>query len=111
MFINNIDTDRVNSYILKSDITDHYTTILYIQNNADLTDNTDIILSETGNKINIEHLNMLIGIEDWDHLLCNNDVNKAYETFNNTNYQLISLSSYNNTEAYKKHNKNKKLVY
>lgn len=52
MFINHIDTDSVNSYILKSDITDHYATILYIQNDADLT---DIKLSEIGNKINIEY--------------------------------------------------------
>lgn len=35
----------MNSYILKSDITDHYSTMLYIQNGADLTDNTDIKLS------------------------------------------------------------------
>jgi len=38
MFINNIDTDSVNSYILKSDVTDHYVTILYIQNDANLAE-------------------------------------------------------------------------
>lgn len=52
---------------------------------------------------------MLISIEDWDNLLCNNDVNKTHETFNNKINQLISLSSYNITGAYKKHSKKKSL--
>jgi len=51
---------------------------------------------------------MLISIEDWDNLLCNNDVNKAYETFNNIINQLISLS-YNITGPYKNNINNKKL--
>lgn len=106
MFINNIDTDSVNSYILKSDVTDHYATILYIQNDVNLADNTNKKLSEIGNKINIDHLNMLNSIEDWDNLLCNNDVNKAYETFNNIINQLISLSLYNTTGPYKNNNNN-----
>ena len=109
IFINNIDTGSVNSYILKSDVTDHYATILYIQNDVNLADNTNKKLSEIGNKINIDHLNMLISIEDWDNLLCNSDVNKAYETFNNIINQLISLSSYNTAVPYKNNNNNKKL--
>jgi len=75
---------------------------MHIQNDSDLTDNTDINLSEIGNKINIEHLNMLISI-DWYNLLGYNDINKAYETFNITINQLVSLSSYNVTGASKKH--------
>lgn len=107
IFIKNIDTDYLNSYILKSDITDHYATLINIKHSTDFNDNTNIKLSEIGNKINTEHLSMLISIEDWDNILGNNDVNKAYESFNNTIYQLISLSSYNVTRSSKKHSKKK----
>jgi len=71
--------------------------IYTFQNDSDLTDNTDINLSEIGNKINIEHLNMLISIEDWDNLPGYNDVNKAYESMKLLIMQLINLILYHHS--------------
>lgn len=101
IFIRNIVTDNTNSFILKSDITDHYATIIYIQNSNNLNHNTDINLPEIRNIINIEHLNMLINTEDWDNVQRNNDVNNVYESFNKTINHLISLSSNNVTRSFK----------
>jgi len=42
MFIKNIDTDFVNSYIVKSDLTDHYATMISSQHSTNLTDNTKL---------------------------------------------------------------------
>lgn len=45
IFIKNIDTDYVNSYILKSNIIEHYVTLINIKHSTDLNDNTDLKLS------------------------------------------------------------------
>lgn len=39
--------------------------VLIVKLLVKLTDNTGIKLAQIGNKINIEHLNMLINTEDW----------------------------------------------
>lgn len=60
-----------------------------------MNNSIDTGLSEVKNKINIEHLNMLISTANWGEVLRNIDTNRAYENCNNKINQLITLSSYN----------------
>lgn len=44
-FTKNIDTDRISSFILKSEITDRFTTNLHIKNSYSINKNIDTTLS------------------------------------------------------------------
>lgn len=58
IFINNIDSNKINSYILRCNITNHYDTILTLSNiNSNESYNHNNNLS---NKIDFNHLNVLI---------------------------------------------------
>jgi len=105
-YINNKDllcNYNVNSYILK-----WISLIIILQSytfiGINLADETDIKLSEIGNKIHIVHFNMLISFEDWDNVLNYNDVNKAYESFNNIISRLRPVRKGNVTGSFKNHN-------
>lgn len=61
ILIKNIDIDYINSYIIKTGITDHFATVnsnilinIYIQHGINLTNNTDIKYFVIRNK-NIQH--------------------------------------------------------
>lgn len=73
-------SNTVISNILRCDITDHYPTILTISNinnNENTTRNKFIV-----NKIDINHLNLLIRTENWYTCLNHDNVYDMIEVFN-----------------------------
>jgi len=106
IFINNIDSDKINSYILRCDITDHYATILTLSNiNNNESYNHNKLFS---NKIDINHLNLLIQTEDWYALLNCDNVDNMVEVFNTKINEFIKYSSISKYKIYKS-NKTRKL--
>jgi len=106
-FINNIDSNKINSYILWCDyITDHYATILTLSNiNNNESYNHNTFFSY---KIDINLLNLLIQTEDWyTHLNCDN-VDNMVEVFNTKINEFIKYSSISKNKNYKS-NKMRKL--
>lgn len=80
IFVRNIDSNTVISNVLRCDITDRYSTILIISNiinNEKINRNNYIV-----NKIDINHLNVLIRIENGYSCLNYDNVDDMTKVFN-----------------------------
>ncbi|KAF0696164.1 RNA-directed DNA polymerase from mobile element jockey [Aphis craccivora] len=95
IFINNLLNNKIESYIIKCTITDHYATALNFCYNKPLKN----AIIDKNNSIhqkynyNFDYLNNLIYSVDWFTLLNVEDVNAALDIFNNKINQLIVKSA------------------
>jgi len=97
IFINNyiklndsqvIDSDALKAYILKTSITDHFSTIITLKKSNCKPKTNDRHLSER-KRINWKRLNSLITSDNWNRLYEINDADSAMEEFNLSINRLI----------------------
>jgi len=95
IFIRNIDISKANSFVIKTDITDHFSLAFFIK--EDFIDNLkDNVTHDNFNKkniINFNTLNILISSFDWHSLLINNDVDILVDKFNYKINELINSAT------------------
>jgi len=96
IFIKNIKINKVNSYILRCDITDHYATILML---SDLYTNENVpTYTFKSDMINTSHLDLLIKTENWYSRLDYENVDIMIEVFNSKLKEFVNYSMYTNTK-------------
>lgn len=99
IFIKNINNNKVNSYKLRCDITDHYATNLML---SELYINENIpSYTLKSYRINTNQLELLIKTKNWNSCLDYDNVDIMIKVFNNSklkefiNYSLYSILSTN----------------
>jgi hypothetical protein len=92
IFIRNIDISKANSFVIKTDITDHFSLTLFIKEEFIDSVKDNVRQNNFNNKkiINFNKLNILISSFDWHSLLINNDVDFLVDKFNGKINKLIS---------------------
>jgi len=95
IFIRNVDLSKANSFVIKTDITDHFSLAFYIK--EDFIDNLNDNLNNNNfysKKItNFNILNTLISFFDWQSLLISNDVDILVDKFNYKIKELITSAT------------------
>lgn len=103
----NTDSDALKAYILKTSITDHFSTIITLEKSNCKSNTIDHQLIER-RRINWKRLNSLITSDNWTRLYETNNADAAIEEFNLTINRFI-LSSSNTLLNNEYKNKNKKI--
>lgn len=95
--INNIDSNKITSYVLRCDIIDHYATAILIQfsnnhkNHNTLSENSNI---NNINIINKNYLDLLINTEDWLSCFNSFNVDTVVDIFNCKMEELFKIFIY-----------------
>ncbi|KAF0706694.1 Reverse transcriptase domain-containing protein [Aphis craccivora] len=92
IFIRNIYISKANFFVIKTDITDHFSLVFFIKDDFIDKIKDNIRHNNFNNKktINFNILNFLISSFDWNSLLINNDVNILVDKFNCKINELIT---------------------
>lgn len=97
IFSNNIETNKINSHILRSSITDHFATILILSNLCIQNKNPKEKKNLLPDIINTAHLDLLIKTENWHDILNYDNVDTMVDVFNSKISEFINYSSSPNT--------------
>lgn len=113
IFDKNIILECIDSMILKSNIADHYLTIINIDPKKSNENKTyyNINYEKRYKQIHFLHLNSLLKLEDWSNLAHIKDINILAKTFNNKinfniNLSIIEKIVYVNSNKNKRNLKN-----
>jgi len=93
IFINNIDSNKITSYILRCDITDHWATAIVIQTSNNHKYHNSLSENYNINNININHLDLLINTEDWLSCFNSSNLDTMFDIFNFKMQEFIKYSS------------------
>lgn len=104
------DSGRLNAYILKCNITDHFSTIIIIDEILQFRVINNPVPDTERLFINFDHLNMLISTENWYWLYNYNCVDTILEKFNQVLNSFINLSSTNVKRCRSKYKKIKQWI-
>jgi len=83
IFIKNITSDNIQAFIPKCKITDHFGTIVLIENYVNNIKECHTSQNKTKTKINIKLLNSFISSQDWNLIIDENNIDKSFRNFLN----------------------------
>lgn len=107
IFTKNINSDNIQAFIPKCKITDHFGTIVLIENSVNNIKDCHTSQNKTRTKINIKLLNLLISSQNWNDIIDRNNIDKSFQHFLNKIEEMINMSSFNH--VFKKSNKYKRI--
>lgn len=107
IYTKNITSDNIQAFIPKCKITDHFGTIVLIENSVNNIKECHASQNKTRAKISIKLLNSFISSQNWNDIIDGNHIDKSFQNFLNKIEEIISMSSFNH--VFKTSNKYKKI--
>ncbi|KAF0706991.1 Reverse transcriptase domain-containing protein, partial [Aphis craccivora] len=107
IFTKNINSENIQAFIPKCKITDHFGTIVLVENYVNNINDCHTSQNKTRTKINIKLLNLLISSQNWNDIIDRNNIDKSFQHFLNKIEEMINMSSFNH--VFKMSNKYKRI--